>query len=418
MATKWGLPLYGQWLLLVTIPTFLAAGDLGFGSAAGYRLIGEVAQGNTDEARITFQSALAVVLGCSATVLISTPVVIALLPDRLLAVSGGLKAEETREVLLVLIVWAVVAIQSNLFIAVMRAHGAFAFSASFEATIQLVEGLAVIVIVVSGGTPLHAAFGYLAVRTLGVAGHVMLARRSANWLVLGFEDSRKSRMSELLRPALAAMMLPFAQAGYLQGTALAVGAAAGAAAVPILVSLRTLSRVALQLIYTVNVPVLPEFTAEHARGNVAWLNKVVGALTTLNALIGVLAGFVLALAGNAILAWWTRGTIVAPQAMIYQTATALLAGAVWNPLSYFLLAVNRHEKFAYVFGIAACTAVISSYALVRHWGVTGAAAANLALDLSMLGFVIVQIRHVTGPFPVGLSAMRFLFAQRQRPSGN
>jgi len=214
------------------------------------------------------------------------------------------------------------------------------------------------------------------------------------------------------------MMLPFAQAGYLQGTALAVGAAAGAAAVPILVSLRTLSRVALQLIYTVNVPVLPEFTAEHARGNAPWLNKVVGALTTLNALIGAVAGFLLAIAGSTILDWWTKGAIAAPQAMIYLTATALLAGAVWNPLSYFLLAVNRHEKFALVFGIAACTAVILSYALVRHWGVTGTAAANLVLDLAMLGFVIVQIRHLTGPFPVGLSAMRFLFTQRRRPSGN
>jgi len=414
LANAWGLPLYGQWLLLSTVPVFLAAGDFGFGTAGGNRLIGEVAQGDNDAARITFQSALAVMLGCSVAMLALMIGISALIPGRLLAVSDGMDAEAARSVLIVLCAYGVVAMQLSLFKAAMRAQGRFALSATVESTVQLAEGLAVIAVALSGGTPLHAAIAYLVVQSLGVAGHVVLALHYAKWLVLGFRDASRARMSELLRPALAAMMLPLAQAGYLQGTALAVGAASGAATVPVFTSLRTLSRVGLQFLLAITKPILPEFTAEHARGNLPWLARITGAMTTFNALTGTAAALVLLLAGNPLLAWWTKGAIAAPPAMIALTAAALLAGSIWNPMSDFLVAVNRHAGFTYVYAVAACLTIGLSYLFVRHWGVTGAAAANLMLEIVMLGCVFVQLRRLTGPFPLGLSALSILVPQHWR----
>ncbi len=405
LATAWGLPLYGQWLMLSAVPVFLAAGDFGFGSAAGNRMIGEIGRGDESAARVTFQSALVAVLACSAIVFVVVLGLVALLPDRLLAVNGGMDAGQARTVLIVLGAYGLVAIQKHLFMAAMRANGAFALSTSFEATVILVEGLAVIGIVIAGGTPFEAAVGYLLVRSLGVVGHVMLALRRAKWLRLGFGNATRARMSDLLRPSLAAMNMTLSQAGYLQGSAIAVGAAAGAAAVPIFVSLRTLSRVGLQFLNALTFPILPEFTAEHARENLPWLKRVLGATTTVNALVGSIAGLVLVLSGNALLAWWTKGAIMAPQAMIEITALALVAAAVWNPMSLFLLAVNRHEVFTYALGGAALLSVALTYAFARHWGVTGAAAANLLLDLSMLCCAYLQLRSVVGSFPLGPSAL-------------
>ena len=415
LASSWGLPLYGQWLLLATVPVFLAAGDLGFGSAAGHRLIGEVAKGDDDAARVTFQSAQAVVLALSVTILGLVAAISMVLPDHLLAVSRGLDAGEARGVLIVLSAYGIVAMNSNLFLAAMRAQGAFALSASFDATIQLVEGLAVLVVVLSGGTQMEAALTYLLIRSLGVAGHATLTRRRAGWLVLGFADAKRARIHELLRPALAAMLMPLAQAVNLQGTALAVGAAAGAAVVPIFTSLRTLSRVALQLLFTVTLPVLPELTAEHARGNVSWVRSVIGALTTLNALVGAIAGLCLAFGGSWLLAVWTKGVISAPEPMIVLTAVGLVAGAVWNPMSQVLLALNQHERFAYAYAATAPAAVFLSFALVSRWGVTGSAVASLLLDLAMLGLVFVQLRIVAGPFPLGRRALQVFIPERRRP---
>ena len=113
LANAWGLPVYGQWLLLSTVPQFLAASDFGFGQSAGNRLIGEVAQGDTDAARTTFQTALALVLGSSVIIFALVLTVSVLLPSRLLAVSGGMDGGTARAVLIVLCVSGVVAIQRS-----------------------------------------------------------------------------------------------------------------------------------------------------------------------------------------------------------------------------------------------------------------------------------------------------------------
>ena len=98
--------------------------------------------------------------------------------------------------------------------------------------------------------------------------------------------------------------------------------------------------------------------------------------------------------------------------MISLSAVALVAGAVWNPLSYFLLAVNRHEGFTYFYAAAAIGAVVLSFYFVRHWGVTGAAAAGLILDSAMLVCALLQMRRLIGVFPFGLKALHVLVPNR------
>lgn len=414
LASAWGLPLYGQWLLLSTIPVFLTASDFGFGSAAGNQLIAEVARGELDEALTTFQSAQGVILACSLAMLAAALAVCFLLPGRVIDASGGMVADETRRVLAVLCLYGVIGLQGGLFMAVMRSVGAFARSTTLEASIQLAEGLAVIAVVLLGGNPMRAALAYLVVRSIGVGCHVLMAKGHARWLRLGYDHARRAVMRGLLRPALAAMMLPLSQAGYLQGTALAVGAAGGAGTVPIFTALRTLSRVGLQLLMTINLPVLPEFTAEHARGNRGWLASVTGGMASLNLGVGLVSGLGMALLGNFVLQIWTKGAIQAPEAMILLSAVSLVLAILWNPLSNLLVAVNRHEKFTYLFALAAFCSVGLTFLFVRHWGLSGAALANLGLDALMFAIVFRQVRILVGPFPIGLAPIRALLPGGRR----
>lgn len=408
LANAWGVELYGQWLMLATIPIFLAASDLGFGTAAGNRLIAEVAQGETARALATFRSALAVILVCSLAIAGLAAATALLLPERWLDARAGLSGAAAREVLLVLIGYGALALQGSLFMAVMRAEGAFARSTTVEATVQLLEALAVALVALRGLGPLAAALALLAVRGIGLCCHVLLARRHAAWLRLRAGAADRAVMRQLLRPALAAMMLPLATAGLLQGTALAIGAAAGAAAVPVYTSLRTLSRVGLQLLMTVNLPILPEFTAEYARGNRDWVLRIAGGLASFNALAGLAGGAILVAFGNRLLGLWTHGAIQAPEPMLWLTGAAILASTVWNPLSNLLVAVNRHERFTIAFAIGVAITVPLTYAATRLQGLTGAAAATFCLDLLLLGYAVQQARQAFGPLRFGASSLAAL----------
>lgn len=412
LASTWGVEVYGQWLLLSAIPVFLAASDFGFGTAAGNRLIGEVARGHFDDAVTTFQSALAVILTASLVMLGAVLATGAMLPDGWLDSAKGMTAAEARPVLMILGTYGLLAMQGSIFMAVTRSEGAFARSTLFEATVQLAEAGAVIAAALAGHSPFVAAAAYLAVRSCGIIGHIGLARYHARWLRIGFGRVQRERVRSLFRPAIAAMMLPLATAGFLQGTAIAVGVVAGPAAVPVYTSLRTLSRVALQLLMTVNLPILPEFTSEFARGNREWVARITGGLTSFNAAAGLFGALGLALFGEWILAVWTRGAIVAPPAMLWLTALAMAASTTWNPLSSLLVAINHHERFTYAFIVAATTTIALTYAAAQYAGVVGAAGANLCLDLFMLIFVFRMTRKTIGKFPLGWKAMTVLLPAR------
>src|SRR5260370_15187370 len=76
----WGVKLYGEWLILSAIPTYLMLSDMGFGSVAGNDMTMRVAAGDREGALETFQSAWAVMTGTSLLVVVSVLGVVWLLP--------------------------------------------------------------------------------------------------------------------------------------------------------------------------------------------------------------------------------------------------------------------------------------------------------------------------------------------------
>src|SRR5579862_9582591 len=56
LATHWGLETYGAWLIIFTIPSYLAFADFGFAAAAANDMTHSVARGDRAAAIETFQA--------------------------------------------------------------------------------------------------------------------------------------------------------------------------------------------------------------------------------------------------------------------------------------------------------------------------------------------------------------------------
>ena len=65
----WGLKLYGEWLVLSAIPSYLAFSDVGFGNVAANDMTMRVASGDRRGALETFQSTWLFISFTSLTVL-------------------------------------------------------------------------------------------------------------------------------------------------------------------------------------------------------------------------------------------------------------------------------------------------------------------------------------------------------------
>ena len=257
LATHWGLKLYGVWLMLFTIPSYLALGDFGFATAAGVDMTMKVARGDRAGTLVTYHSALAAITFVSTSVFLVALLVCALLPGHWLNFGIGVSPGAIRITLVLIVAYGLICLASSLLMAGFRCSGLYATGVMGQSVTQLAEGFACIVTVLLGGSLLAAATAYVATRTVCVVGQALMLTFQVPWLRLGYRGANLDEIKRLAKPAAAALALPFAQAVFLQGTPVVLGAATGAATVPVFTTVRTLIRAGVQFTTLLNHALMP-----------------------------------------------------------------------------------------------------------------------------------------------------------------
>lgn len=387
LATHWGLQVYGAWLVIFTVPNYLAFADFGFAAAAANDMTVSIARGDRAAAIATFHAVRATMAGICAILLCACAAAVYFVPDHWLAFVASLTHEQARRALFMLAAYGVLSVQNSVSLAAFRSIGRYATGTYLQTSINFVENLAALAVVAHGGSIEAAAATYLILGIAGIALRMVWLRAAAPWLVFLSWRISFAHIRRLLHPALAVLALPMAQALFLQGTVAVVGLAAGAAQVPAFTAVRTISRIGVQLTMIVSHAVLPEFTM--AAASVDHTRRARLAFLTIGwSAVILLPMFAITVIGAPlILAVWTHGAIHAPYALIVVMALTMVVNGTWYPISNLIFALNRHAQYSYYYLIAALTSVLLSYPLVRLFGSPGAAASLLALDCVMFARV-------------------------------
>lgn len=388
LAAHWGLELYGTWAMLVALPGILLLSDLGFATAATVRMTMQIARGEREAARVTMHSASQVVLAAGLAIMALAVTAALLAPDSALSFRSGADPSHLRTALLCLAAYAVLIIANGLVLAVFRSNERFALGSLLSTfTLLLENGLLVIVVTLGHGIA-AGAMALLVGRGMGTVIGLIVAARLRTGMLPGLRRGNRAVRSELIGPALAAVAIPMGLTLLLQGQVVALGAAAGAAAVPAFVAARTLSRMGLQLSQALAHPLIPEFGAASARANQRGVLRMFALVLTVATLIAASFALMLAIAGPWIVHTWSAGHITVPRETMWAIALSALCGGIWNPVSNLMLAINRQASFAPALVALAALAVLVTLAL-GHWLRTMAAALSMAaVDLVMLIIVL------------------------------
>jgi O-antigen/teichoic acid export membrane protein len=386
-ATHWGLAVYGAWLVIFTVPNYLAFADFGFALAAANDMTVSVARGDRAAAVQTFHAVRAAMIGiCSILLLICVAAVYSV-PDRSLGFVSGLSHDQTRYVMLMLAAYGVLSIQNSVSLAAFRSIGKYAAGTYLSTSIHLAENLGALIVVSLGGNMEAAAATYLIVGLVGMVVRMVWLRVQAGWLVYFSWRVHFGEVRRLLNPAFAVLALPMAQALFIQGTVGVVGLAGGAATVPAFTTVRTLSRIGLQLTMIVNNAVVPEFTMAAASVDHKRRARLAFISIASSALVLVPMFLIVVTAGPLMLKLWTHGAIHAPYALIFLMGTTMIVNGSWLPIANLIFALNRHSQYSYYYLAASAGSVLLSYPLVRWLGSPGAAVSLLALDCVMFARV-------------------------------
>lgn len=375
----WDMQLYGEWLILFAIPAYLSMTDLGFTQSAGNDMTARVARGDRAGALTVFQSIGVLVYALAATGLILSALLLWQLPLGRWFSFTAMNGETIRWVLWLLAAEVFVRLLNGVIHAGFRASGDYALHLGLNSTVRLIQFAGLWLAAIAGGGPVAAAAAFFGVRVLTTPALVMLLIYRHRWLNFGMAHARMGELRRLAHPALANIAFPFALALNIQGMVLVVGAVLGPLAVVVFSTLRTLTRLALQLVSAVSHAAEPELATAYGTGNRALLQSLFVHALRAALWLALAAAACLALFGSFVLDQWTHGRVAMEPWLFAGLLASAVASVVWYGALTVLKAANCHLRATIVLAIASAGAVAVA-ALLLTW--TGKlASAGLALLL-------------------------------------
>lgn len=390
LSACWSLEKYGIWIMLSTIPSYLALSDLGFLAAAQSDMTMSYSRHDFTKVQSIYQSITAMFgLFLFVCVLLASP--LAALP-----LWGGdvpVFLKDYGTLIFLFIVYACLALCSRTVLAGYRSTGFYALgSFIYEISVTL-EGLAILGAAISGGSFFTCVLSGMGMRLCSSFALYFHLKHLNPFMRLGFSHVSYSEIKRLFKPALAAMAIPLSMTINIQGLVFVAGIILSPAAAAVLTPVRTASRVIVQLVGTFNRGAMPEISRTASSGDKASLSRLLKASRLSQYFILLPATALFALGGKSAVELWTHGHIVPSYVFVALMATAAFFNGSWNFLSNILLATNDHIGISRNLSISSLLTVVIAIPMGHFLGLEGIGAASALGEMLCLASVYYFYRQ-------------------------
>ena len=401
----WGTQLYGEWLILAAIPTYLSMTDLGFSLSAANDMTARVARGDRAGALSVYQSLLALVCSFVAIALLVVTSLLYFLPLGNWLHLHDLSVTDVRWVLWLLAAEVLIKLIEGTNHAGFRANGDYAMSAFINYSTLLSQFIAVWFVAALGYAPVVAAAAFVAIRALVTPSVAVLLLRRHTWLHFGFRHARLSSLRHLLHPAIANLAMPLAMAVNIQGMLLVVGVVLGPIAVVVFSTLRTLTRLIVRMVTSVAQASEPDAAMAYGQENFMLLRTLYLQIVRASLWLTLVAMIILLFSGNWILEIWTDGKVPMDNVLFRWLLISAEISVLWYGGLTVLKAANFHLRATAVMVLAAVGAVALAWALLETTGqLSDVGIALVAMDTIMAGYVYSAAGRFCGLTPIGVLA--------------
>ena len=387
---QWGTALYGEWLLLSAIPTYLSMSDIGFGSVAANEMTMLVAAGKRDDALDAFQSVSLFITIISAALTVLLTITIWTLPiERWLRIHI-LSVHDARLILLLLAVSTLLTLQEGLLQGSFRCVGRYAMGMMAKSVVLACSFLGLVAAALLGANPVQVAIVIVLINGVGTLALWLLLRRQIDWLRYGIRHAHWSTVRRLALPAVSFMSFPVSTVLNTQGILIVVGHIIGPVGVVTFSTARTISRTAYQVIQIINSSVWPEISAAFGAGSLTLVRKLHRKSCQMSIFSCISISLVIVIFGDRVWGAWTLGKIHTDPILLDLFLVQLLIAAFWYTSSVVPVAVNKHEGVARVVLIASVMSLVISVPLmsIERLGLRGAAIALIVGDAFTTAFVL------------------------------
>jgi O-antigen/teichoic acid export membrane protein len=390
----WGAERYGAWLIISALPSYISMADLGFAQISANDMTMRMARGDRDGAVVVNQTAWLFNSIVNVVLLIATAAFVLIVPIEtafnIHAVSGDHIAAST----FLLGILTLLSLAFGVIGAGMRSVGLLWLVVTANSTARLTEVFLLIGCTYFGG-------GFLLVASVMLLNRFLVLGPVSFWFYRRYPHLRPSirradvkLMRKMVVPSVSYMSYTLSYALTIQGVSLLVGVFLGPVAVVAVNAVRTLTRLGRTAASVVINSVEPVFA--HLAGNGAKDEEKKTFRYLLAAAAVGTAVYVCGiwLFGEMFLAWWTRGTVVNHNMLMYLMLIGVVFEIGWYTFQTPFVSTNRHSLFALLLLILSFASLVVLWVTIQIWGIEAVGAVYALMNASMLLVTLIIVRRV------------------------
>lgn len=402
----WSMPLYGDWLIVNTIPTYLSFSSIGFGSVAGNEMTMMVAREDRAGALRVFQSCWwLIAILCSIAIVVFCAALYFLPAARLLAIHA-IDESDTKWIIFYLGLSVLLGQLEQLLQCAYRCVGRYAYGSFVKSVMSLSAFALTLATVALHQGPRIVALVFAAANIACTLIFAWMVKRDLPWLEFGWRHASIAQIKELFRPAIAFICFPIGNSLNLAGSQMAVNYALGSTSVVIFSAARTVSRAAVQMVQMINSTFEPEFTIAFGAGRLDIVKSLHRRACQMALFFAAAVVLVLVAFGPWILTHWSRGRVPPSQGLLTILLAGVLCFALWFTSATLLTATNRHQELALVYVFATAVTCGLCFAMAHWKGLYGAAASLVLSEVTMVVYVLPNsLRLAQDAFPVFIASI-------------
>ena len=407
----WSKNVYGEWLILYSIPGYMALADAGISSIAANEATMQLASGNVQAAKRTLHTAFGLLAAMSIILVLAAFVSNAFVPWRNVLNLRTVSSLDISRCIGILAIYTVAGMAQMYYLAVYRANDRFARCVYVIGFSRMAEVIGSAISLLLWNSFVGVAISITAVRLLAAGVMHLDASRFATIAGPGLRGFSWFEVKRTWQLSLGALAFPAGSAFYFQGMTLLVGRLLGPGQVVVLNAVRILTRSIPQIVAILKNSTVPEFAVLFGRSDMNRMRKLNQLSIEIAALISVPSALFLILAGPTIIGYWTHGALAVDRGLMILFLIGAVVNSLWNICAGFLTGINRHLQLA-VFSCALSIGSLAvAYYIVPFLGLAGIAWAMIGCEGMMLVLAVEMSCRLLGQSVSQFLKDIFLFEQ-------
>ena len=383
-----GVETYSVWLVLSTIPSWIALADIGFGSVTANEMALRASRGDWKGVESIFQSSLLAVLILS---LLSASALVVIVFNfdvvSLLNLSSASKTTIKISILL-LGLSSIIALQGALFGGLFRAKNRADVGIGLTAVRPLMDITFIFIALNVNNTVVSASSALLLSQIIYVSLGMLWGLKTCKEVKFGVGAFNQYDFKYCMRKGLLLCALPLGNALVMQGMTIMVNMLLGATSVVLFNSCRTLTRSAQQILNLIGQSVWSEFSTLIGMENLSKARDLFRITCLVNLSWALLAIFGILLVGPQIFSLWTGRMVPIDRWILAAYCLGIFTNSIWFAPSVIVSAVNQHESYAKMYFLGSMAFIPIGYFAVKYGAIYGAALSPLIIDIFIIPILI------------------------------